>query len=382
MKKVLISILIIFSIVSFIITPALATKPGETLNPNGFPSGPHFNLLIHGKPETFTCPELTYYFEVNVPEGGSCLYKDKPVVDGELVGSCEFLSCVNSEQQAVSDNICIETDIPNYGNVVNMPRFETNDPITIVMESGKKGPKSQPEALTLMVTDWCTESFPNDGSYPPPLGDEARVLLPKDSDGYAVYARVLGKPKKNGDGPSFVVVPELDLVQNEYLVDLDEDGVDDLLLLGFITPDGIFNPDAVEIDLKRSEGKGNGAKGATDISPLFKWEGNICYVDGDPLEELTFCDGACTTLDLCCIDDDSDGVYDDCKERIDADGDGYLDACDSGYESVDGACKFIENDWVFNIADFVDVLWNVTENKDVYNVQIRFYPLPLNGEAS
>jgi hypothetical protein len=384
MKKISFSILIIVSILAFIITPAFATKPGETVNPNGFPSGPHFNLLIHGKPETFTCPELTYYFEVNVPDGESCLYKEKPVVDGELVGSCEFLSCINSEGQSVTIDatICTETDVPNYGNVINMPRFETNDPITIVMESGKKGPKSQPAALTLMVTDWCTESFPNDGTYPPPLGDEARILLPNDPDGYAVYARVLGKPKKIGDGPSFVMLPELDLIQNEYFVDLDGDGVDDLLLLGFISPDGIFNPDGVEIDLKRSEGKGKGAKSATDISPLFKWEGNICYVEGDPLEEETFCEGACSTLNLCCIDNDSDGVYDECKEPIDGDNDGYLDACDSGYYSVEGECKWIQNDWVFNIADFVNVLWNVTENKDVYNVQIRFYPLPLNGEAS
>ena len=39
-------------------------------------------------------------------------------------------------------------------------------------------------------------------------------------------------------------------------------------------------------------------------------------------------------------------------------------------------CRDYEEDWVFNIADFVNVLWDIQGN--AYNVQIRFYPLPLN----
>jgi len=384
MKKVYTNVLIGGFILG-LCSSAVAGKPstGEppVFNGNGFPSGPHYNLLIHGKSATFTCPDLTYYFQVNFDDTlVNCTYKDKPVLDGELVGSCGFLSCTG-------DFTCTETTTPNYGNVINMPRFETTDPITFVMESGRKGPKSQPDATTLMVTDWCTESFPDDGSYAPPLGDEARILLPKDPDGYAVYARLLGKPKKGEEGPSFVMVPEgFELIQNEYEVDLDGDGAPDLLLLGFISPDGgVFNPDGIEIDLKRSEGtKGNKAKMSTNFSPLFKWQGDVCYVQGDPTEEAIFCTeggvDVCSSSALCCTDFELDGIYDGCVTAEDTNGNLIIDAldCAADYDFVTGACKYIENEWVFNIADFVNVLFNIEENKDVYNVQIRFYHLPLN----
>jgi len=34
------------------------------------------------------------------------------------------------------------------------------------------------------------------------------------------------------------------------------------------------------------------------------------------------------------------------------------------------------DEWVFNIADFVEVLFDV-RNNDTYNIKLRFYPLPL-----
>jgi hypothetical protein len=316
----------------------------------------------------------------------TCTYNDKPILSGELVGECgDKLSCTGAYE-------CSDSGTPKYGNVVNVPRFTTDDPITIVMESGRKGPKSQPAATTLMVTDWCTESFPDDGSFPPPLGDEGRMLLPKNSDGYAVYVRVLGKPHKGDNGPEFVMMPlGFESIENEYYdVDTDGDGVPDeeVYLLGFISPDGgVFGPFGDPVT--RSGSKGNGAKKATDISPLFEWAGDICYVQGDPVDEALFCEGV--TCDyptlLCCVDNEPvvdgvivpDGTYDACiTPTIDTDADGIGDTCEAGYVDVtDAACKYVENDWVFNIADFVNVLFEI-KNNDTYNVQIRFYPLPLN----
>lgn len=43
LNKVLFKILIIISVVAFITTPALATRPDENVNPNGSPSGEHYN---------------------------------------------------------------------------------------------------------------------------------------------------------------------------------------------------------------------------------------------------------------------------------------------------------------------------------------------------
>jgi hypothetical protein len=39
-------------------------------------------------------------------------------------------------------------------------------------------------------------------------------------------------------------------------------------------------------------------------------------------------------------------------------------------------CRSYTNTWIFNIADFVDVLFDI-KNNDSYNVKLRFYPLPL-----
>jgi len=40
-------------------------------------------------------------------------------------------------------------------------------------------------------------------------------------------------------------------------------------------------------------------------------------------------------------------------------------------------CKRFDDEWIFNIADFVTVLFGV-ENNGSYIVKVRFYPLPLN----
>jgi hypothetical protein len=50
------------------------------------------------------------------------------------------------------------------------------------------------------VTDWCTESFPDFGAA---QGDGAMLRLPKDSEGYAVFARITGNP---GDPAAFTFV--------------------------------------------------------------------------------------------------------------------------------------------------------------------------------
>ena len=39
-------------------------------------------------------------------------------------------------------------------------------------------------------------------------------------------------------------------------------------------------------------------------------------------------------------------------------------------------CRDYTGAWIFGIADFVDVLFNI-KNNDSYNINLRFYPLPL-----
>jgi hypothetical protein len=345
--------------VSFAQKPTNPDDPTQYLG-NGFPSGPHYNLLIHGKGATFRCPQPEFYLRVTVDNNG-----DSDA--GLLVTECD------------EGDVCEATDIQIFGNVINCPRVQGTDPITILMESGLKGPKSAPATIGLEVTDWCTESFPDDGSIAPPLGDSAVMRLQKNDLGYAVFARVVGRPGENG-GPTFNMIPSLQLVQDE--------AGNDLVLLGFVTPTGVFNEDGIPINRYDTTKSGKGVKGATNISNLFKWTGDVCYVQADT-DPYCIVEGenVCTSLALCCVDtsDPLDGLWDRCDlltdvgVDLDFDGDYECPVNDGTYPywPVAGTCRQYENQWVFNIADFVNVLWDVTHD-GVYNVQIRFYPLPLN----
>jgi hypothetical protein len=157
---------------------ALAEKPmrAEEYLGNGFPSGPHHNLILNGKKTdgSFTCPE-----------------EDR-----------------------------------EGGNVIFMPR-ETSEPAgreQILIESGRKGPKSAPETTGLVVTDACTTGLD---------GDAASFKLLADPEGYWVGAVVHGKPIVNGNPADFhVLSSSLNLVE---VIDADGTPVK-LLTLGLITP--------------------------------------------------------------------------------------------------------------------------------------------------
>ena len=106
MKKYTGKILSTFLLLLLVVTPASATKPGEDVNPNGFPSGEHYNLNIIGKKAEFTCPEQEY------DEFGD----------------------------------------PVYGNVIFVP--ENGQGIEIFMQSGKG--KKAADIPTLQVIDPCS----------------------------------------------------------------------------------------------------------------------------------------------------------------------------------------------------------------------------------
>ena len=137
--------------------PAYATEPGQTVNPNGFPSGEHYNLNLSGKKATFICPQQQY------DEFGN----------------------------------------PAYGNVIFMPQNGTG--VKILMESGA-GAKAA-SITTLQVTDACAKFD----------GTPAVVQIPPNKLGYRVYARSLGKPTNR---PSVTIVPDLISVQDEFGNDL------------------------------------------------------------------------------------------------------------------------------------------------------------------
>lgn len=305
--------------VAFLTGQAIATKPGEDANPNGFPSGPHYNLNIIGKKASFTCPEQEYY--LRVVECGCGAHQV-----GDLVESCNEL------------DICEPTTISIYGNVIFVP--ENGDGIEILMQSGKasgRGKKSEALPDVLQVIDPCTAAFD---------GDAAILQLPKNEGGYQVYARALAKPT---DNPTINISPELIAVE-------DESG-NDLVYLGLITDNGFQTP---YVEFTRKKGKSK----AVDITGLLLWTGTVCY-----LSEL---DEYQSTRDLCCIDLDADGIFDECIDAT-LDPETGLPVCPEGYTSVTAYCNGYTDEWVFNIGDFVTYLWNA-DNNGVKLLQVRFYP--------
>lgn len=314
----------------------LATSPalaGNNLLGNGFPSGPHHNLVILGKKADFVCPTLAEYTEGTPGQ-----------------------------------------------NVIYVPQVGSD--IGILMESGSKGPKSDPTLAALKVTDWCSEAF--DGS-------PAVMKLPKDAEGYAVYARLLGKPGP-GDGTTATfefTTRALDLVEDEF--------GNNLILLGVLTDTGITDIAGTLLERFDTGGKGKNVRKATDISALFQYTGDVCTIN----DQDTFCsDNDCVTSPtvLCCVPvEEVDGTlveasgcsdeelagFAGCAPQVDVDGVlqcptelTFGDAMTDNVCEVSPVCKTFTDAWIFNIADFVNVLFGA-ENNGSYNIQVRYYPLPL-----
>jgi hypothetical protein len=193
---------------------------------NGYPSGPHFNLDIHGKKDGFKCPTGPYGASAFIPEYSS----DFPGIDTTI----EFLA-TNNKKNSVDE---------------------------------------------LKIIDACSEAFD---------GDAARIQLPKNgvySQGFWIFARVLAKPKNRNDEPSSILLtPDPVLrVCNDGESDLDGDGVlddcpapdSDLMPPGLITNEGIFAMGEKNL-VRLDEGtKGKGKVKATDITGLFTWTGYVC----------------------------------------------------------------------------------------------------------
>ena len=280
MKKFLRESLLVITMLFLMAGSSLATMPGEDVNPNGFPSGPHYNLNIIGKKAEFTCPAQEY------DEFGN----------------------------------------PIYGNVVFVP--ENGQGIQILMQSGK-GKKV--EAITeLQAIDPCTAAFDEDA---------AIIQLPKNENGYKVYARALATPTAN---PYMTISPELVLVEDEY--------GNNLIELGLVTDGGFQKPGETFVRYK-------GRSIAKDITPLFLWTGSVCY-----FSDVT------TAVTKCCVDTDLDGLYDQC-----VDPDPLLGTCPPNYVLEYVNCTDYVDTWVFNIGDFVEYLWSI-DNSGVKLLQVRFYP--------
>ncbi len=272
---------------------------------NGFPSGVHFNLNIHGKKADYNC---------DPSPGGNSVF------------------------------------ILEYGIS------------TIQYVSNKKSSVTE-----LKAVDRCAEAFDN---------DPAKVQLPKEEQGYYVFARVRAKPQNgtgNDEPSSILLVPDPVLEvcndtdpENPDFPDFTECPNDELLALGLVTNQGVY--DLTEQGFERfddtSDSKGKGKAKALDITGLFLWTGYVCDVSLD-----TNGDGVINELDvpleydLAANGGNDSGVIDPAELQ------NWL-----ADQELAGNCTFYENEWVFNVADLVVQDQEVT-NDGVKLLKIRFYPV-------
>ena len=243
MKRMLIPVVSVGVVVTLIfgVLPAMAAKPQKSGSDkdvialsNGFPSGMHFNLNIHGKdPEVFSCADVT--------QGGNSVFID-------LCGpaTIEYVSNKNRGPGAKSDP------------------YDPFDP------------------YALSVLEPCAVN-----------GGTARVYLPskvvvdgaaQDAEGYYVFARILGKPN-NGSGcdckPKDCPPSSITLYPNvvtQACSDPSGDMLDCEYALGVIMQQDIYV--ATEEGYARFDptaAKGKGKSKATDITRLFTWSGWVFY---------------------------------------------------------------------------------------------------------
>lgn len=393
MKRIIIITLsaILVSVLLFGALPAMAAKPPSVImKSNGFPSGMHFNLNIHGKnPATFTCDSTP---------GGNSVF------------------------------------IPLYTGAADDPENPTNLPV-IKYKSDRKSSDYE-----LYVTDPCAMTEAD---------NTAEVVLPYkvwpdeeaspiNADGYFVYARILGKPD-NGKPKNGTPSPSGITLWPNYI-----DWASNEAQLGLITNKDVWTIDPEDPEqLLRFDptptGKGKGKSMAKDISPLFTWTGWVCYggsadVDGDydvdlddmpdnlqyvpdvdqdgdvDLDDWMYChvdsngdhvinasDIPGDTSFIPDFDGDSDiDLYDWQAFHPDSDGDGDIDDDDwtpfagdltdqDGDTNIDiydwllyhqslGNCFYYAHTWIFNIADLV-ISGQPIENDGTRLCQIRFYPV-------
>jgi hypothetical protein len=286
----------------------LAAAPGLAATPldgsdlpfgNGTPRGEHFDLDIIGREAGFDCPAAGF----------------------------------DAAEQAA-------------GSTIFVPLVQGSDPISILVESSGGGSNGATGTAALDVTDWCTESFPDAGAGAG-AGDAARLRLPANANGYAVYARIAGKPGASGE-------PVVTFRQGGFEFVEDEAG-NDMILLGAVK-DGtttVYRTDQTSTSHDR------GARKATDISGMFEWSGLVCSVPFD----LTVAD-----TDLCCMVDEL-GNYVDCILP-------FEDACpvEGEFALPEASCNAYEDTWLFDVGDFVGYLWKFDASGE-YTVHLRFYPL-------
>jgi hypothetical protein len=336
MKRIIIVTLSIMlvAILAIGVSSAMAGKsPKVIYYSNGFPSGFHSNLNIHGKKMDYICDPTV---------GGNSIFI--PLYSGgdEQNGYDASIEYVTNRKSFVSELTVLDR-CSGFENVVNDPSLDEPDP--------------------------------------------AKVQIPYEAQGYYVFGRILAKPNsgKNCKGetcPSNIILyPNIvkqacndsgeigDPTFGEYT---DCEGE---LALGLIVGENLYKPNPETEVYERFDPdatKGKGKSKATDITRLFTYTGWV--VD----ERLDVDENGVITIDDVPLGDYDSNIatadnHDYNNDRVE-DGDDVTAWLT--WESVQDTPMAWDFDtkWILNIADLV-----VTEqglvNDGTKLLQLRFYPV-------
>jgi hypothetical protein len=355
-----VSVLLVVTLLFGMVTAAMAGKPqGVIEKSNGFPSGKHFNLNVHGKWFDYTC---------------------NPTPGGNSVFVCQY-----GEQK-------------------------------IEYVSNKRSSLTE-----LLVLDRCSDCFDN-----APDPDPVSVMLPYKiqldtgevvpAGGFWVFGRILGTPNNgknctdpdpDGKCPSSIIW-DANVVKQAC----NDDGTDgfgdytdcDEVALGVIVGNNLYTPDPdagvyTRFDPQETKGKGNSK--ATDMTPLFTYEGWVSWGQCPETDGIIGITKEDISADFD-IDLNEDSIV-DLKDWIlyhpDTNCDGIIDEKDASYfatngptdqtdldsdEDVDtddwylfqetlGHSSYYPDTWIFDIADLVYTEQGFV-NDGTKLFQIRFYP--------
>jgi hypothetical protein len=331
MKKRIVLVVTALTVVALLVgaTAVMAAKPQKSGSgkdvialSNGFPSGQHFNLNIHGKdPETFVC---------DATPGGKSVF------------------------------------VAEYGAS------------TLQYVSNKKA-----SVYDLTVLDPCAMPDPyGDGVAKVQLPYKVMVDdTPTPAGGYYVFVRILGKPNNGKTETSSNII----LYPNTVVEACNDPGDPDFgnytacsdseLLMGLIVGENLYVPDPDEQVLRRFEDpiptKGRGKSRGVNITRLFIYTGWVvdATLDANDDEVIDINDVPVAdygeAMPGANRDYNNDGVEDE------ADVEAWLTDMAALAEPM---AWYFANEWIFNIADLV-----ITEqglmNDGTKLVQIRFYPV-------
>lgn len=324
-KKLLATILTLMAVLLIGASPVMAGKsPDVIAKSNGFPSGMHFNLNIHGHD----------------------LSNDDPCTH-EAGGNSVF--------------------IDEYGTSI------------IEYQSNKKSSLTQ-----LTVTDPCATG---DGKVSIRLPMKV-IVFNEDTqldetipvDGYYVYGRILGKPQNGKNDPDGKdrsnILFSPNMVTDVYNLD------EEMVVLGLITWNATYYAgDEAFYRFDDPAAKGKGKSKAREMTHLFEYTGwvvdasldtNSSLDDGIPDDIIDIWDVPLGNYDIL-TEPDPDGTA--TPDNRDFNNDGVVDDGDvTAWLATQGdlATEFV-NEWIFNIADVVTTEGEIV-NDGTKLFQIRFYP--------